>query len=421
MVHLPGRRVLHGVGLAAARARAAQLSFAGEVVVTSRAKIAELTAVDGTVLIPYAGEQRTVQELRAQNATLTAEDYALIRRALGGGKRGRTRARALLPLQCPSCAARLTHFEPARRPPYFAATANDSPHGAQCERAELEGPATASQQSMERDDDDAAAVVATELAAELAAEAAEHEPKENAPADATGPGAVYVIEEAGEDASDSAALRARLGLPPDATRVAHQPTGEHERALPDARALLTKALNRSIASHSQVRFRGQHYAVVSAAELHRHEDGELVAVYGRIWQGRWSEASGRLTLVAAPRTVQVWATAAVPRLVLGISPGEPVPPPVLRKPVPFIAFGKLKKLAEVCGIPVVRREYLVLLQPLDLAATRTRPSHTRSLSDLTDELDELLSSPLSVHPAHCVSAEAALVQAFSAGPEPASC
>lgn len=386
---------------------------------TSRAKIAELAAVDATVLVPYAGEQRTIRELQAQNVTLTAEDYALIRKALGGGKRGRARARALLPLRCAACDARLTHFEPARRPPYFAATENASAHGAHCEHvASFERPSEPGERGTENDghnEGDSAA-----LQAEHSAGPAE-QASSGATPPATGRATVYVIEEAPEPDADSVALRARLGLPCEVARVVQQPASEHERAVPDARALLTRALNRSVASGSGVRFRGQHYTIVSAAELHQHEDGELVAVFGRIWQGRWSEGSGRLTLVAAPRTVQVWATAAVPRLVLGIKPGDPIPPPVLRKPVPFIAFGRLKKLAEVCGIPVVRRECLVLLSPLELAATRSRTSPTRSLSELTDELDELLSSPLSVHPARCVSAEAAIVQSFYEGQEPASC
>jgi hypothetical protein len=80
----------------------------------------------------------------------------------------------------------------------------------------------------------------------------------------------------------------------------------------------------------------------------------------------------------------------------------------VRKPVPFIAFGRLKKLAEVCGIPVVRRDSLVLLQPLELAATKSRVARAPSLTDLTNELDELLASPLTVHSAACLGAESAI-------------
>ena len=99
---------------------------------TPRARIDATNAADPAVLIPYGNAQYTIGELVVLNVTLTAEDYRLIRSALGGGKRGRSRARELVPLKCPSCGCRLTHFDREGREPYFAATEADSAHGPRC-------------------------------------------------------------------------------------------------------------------------------------------------------------------------------------------------------------------------------------------------------------------------------------------------
>jgi len=420
--------------------------------VTSTAKIAELAAADATVPIPYAGEQFTVHELKARNVTLTAEDYTVIRNALGGGKRGRARARELVPLQCPYCACRLTHFEPAQRPPYFAPTTGSSEHRERCELRQAEDAAAlaADARALAADADApelavAADADAPEPAGDADDRALAEEPAELARAEviatsalevsdqssvsaeqvsapaALGDNMLYVIDDTSAHQSEGSSLRARLGIAPALRRDSDDPIGARTTELPDARELLTQALNRRVPDGSQVRFRGQRHAIVSASELHHHADGELVAVYGRICDASWSEVSGRLTLMAAPHTVQVWATAAVPRAVLGLRAGDPIKAPVLRKPVPFIAFGRLKKLAAVCGIPVIRRECLVMLLPLEHAtATPPFPSvRTPSLRAVTDELDQLLSAPLSVQPAPCASAEAAIVQAYASLPDDA--
>jgi hypothetical protein len=157
----------------------------------------------------------------------------------------------------------------------------------------------------------------------------------------------------------------------------------------------------------------------------------------------------------------------VPRALLGLRAGDPVEAPPLRRPAPFIAFGRLKKLAAVCGVPVIRSDLLVLLQPLDLVITPnstpcsepptfdppaalpseepstllsdevsalssdaasapepepialpTQPSPSAPAAphaprDLTDELDGLRFSPLSTLPAQFAIAKLAIVEALA--------
>jgi hypothetical protein len=134
--------------------------------------------------------------------------------------------------------------------------------------------------------------------------------------------------------------------------------------LADARQLLIQALNRALPTPCVVRYRGQDHAVVAAADLHQHDEGERVAVYGRLTESEWNAAAGRLTLKATQRTVQVWATAAAPRQLLQLASTDRLEAPVLSKPMPFLAFGTLRRLGPTCGIPVIRGDSLVLLQPL---------------------------------------------------------
>jgi hypothetical protein len=316
-----------------------------------------------------------------------------------------------VPLQCEYCECRLTHFEPADRPPYFAPTRSSAKHR-ECELRQADD-AVQPEPPAAVEPGPASGEALAEAGLEEIDAGAGQNGQDSAPA-ALEEQTLYAIEDTSAHEPNSSSWLPWLGIAPKVVGESDPLASERGIALPDARELLTLALNRRVPSDSQVRFFGQRYAIVSAAELHRRDDGELVAVYGRICDATWSAGSGRLTLIAAPRTVQVWATASVPRSVLGLRAGDPITEPSLLRPVPFIAFGRLKKLASVCGIPIIRRECFVLLLPL-AHATMTPPIpsvRTTSLSDLTDELDQLLSAPLSVQPAQFVSAEAAIAQEY---------
>lgn len=330
-----------------------------------RARIAELSPESATLQIPYAGEQRALSELKAQNVTLTAEDYTAIRLSLGGGKRGRQRARELVPVECPACDCRLTHFERGGRAAYFSATDAHAAHGAQC-----------------------AAVPPARTEVETARTEVPSAPAEVEACAAHAPTSHYQIGQIGQNGQigpigqidDASTLRASSALPgqqalradgltvlaPDATR------------LPDARELLIHALNRALPADSVVRFQGQDYVVRAAADLHQLHDGAQVAVYGRVSAASWNQESGRLTLRAVPQTVQVWATAGVPRALLQVDESQRIEAPVLLRAVPFLAFGRLKKLGPVCGIPVFRRDCFVLLHPSALTAARPQPASASS-------------------------------------------
>jgi hypothetical protein len=303
---------------------------------TSRAQIAALATLDGELVLPYRGEQRTVTELLTRSAIFSPDDYSAVRLALGGGKPGRLRARRQVPLTCPRCATPLTHFERAGRPAYFAAQHKHSPHGPHCDR---EPAPEADIVSMPR----------------------------VAPVAPSPQATCYLIGEPTQ--ADTAA---------DVVPLA------------DGFELLTLALHRALPPACDVSFQGQRYSIVSCAEVQQREDGDSVALYGRVSGAEWNQASGRLTLLAKPASVQVWATASLPRALLGLAPGHRVEAPHLPKPVPFLVFGTLKKLAGVWGVPVIRRDALVLLQPLALSAAQTARQAELSAA-LTRELDELLS------------------------------
>lgn len=306
---------------------------------TSRARIAALTHADAELLIPHRGEPRPLAVLHAERATLTPEEYSAVRLFLGGGKRGRARARELVPLACPGCACRLTHFERSGKPAYFAPTVATSVHGAHCDEG----------------------TVASQAPAPLTAEL---------PPSALTPGVEV----------------------PLLYSIDAQPTDERACPIADAGALLVQALNRAVPAGSQVQVGGRTYAIVAAADLHLRSDGDAVAVYGRLSEAEWNEQSGRLTLRATPRTVQIWATAGVPRALLGFALGEAVEAPLIRKPVPFLVFGTLRKLAGVCGIPVIRSTSIELLQPLTFSLRVLSAEAGEAAAALADELDELLSS-----------------------------
>jgi hypothetical protein len=366
---------------------------------TSRAQIAPLTKTDPALVIPYRGEQWPLGTLQARGVTFTAEDYKVIRQALGDGKRGRARARELVPLQCPRCACRLTLFDRSGREPYFAPTDDGASHGPECDVDAPIEPARSGTRvsvseavvvSVRPPDHDASSPLPIATDARRARTIA----ASDAPGAAIGAASAAdtIVRQATSDASPAAAspefvppsdLGDRAIEPADyvihdtsvpsprralhpalATPVELAEDAQHATVLAGARELLTLALNRAVPPNSRVCFRGQRYAITPAAELHRLRDGEQVAVYGRLTELEWNEAFGRLTLRATPKTVQVWATSAAPRRLLALEAGTPIGAPVLRRPVPFLAFGTLKKLNAVCGIPVVRSDMLTLLQPL---------------------------------------------------------
>lgn len=396
----------------------------------SRAKIGALAKTDPALLVPYGGEQRAIGELQALGVALTPEDYRAIRESFGGGKRGRTRARELVPLECPACETRLTHFDRSGREPYFAASAESSSHGPHCYAvdaipggepvvdaaakdqtvtapADLRSPESstppAEPQVAEGSDtvfDDALvaealatadrgdqALVSDEPAVdELLAQAddnieelvpdedegEERVTEELVPEDLVPEGRVlgeaYYFVGAGPDLLAKADLKSRLGIgsggPTEAVPAGATPA--------DARELLIQALNRALPTHSTIHFRGQDHAVVAAGDVHHHEEGAPLAVYGRFTEAEWHGAAGRLVLKATTRSVQVWATSAVPRRLFQVDSNREISTPVLSKPVPFLAFGTLKKLGPTCGIPVFRSDSLVLLQPLTLPARESR-------------------------------------------------
>jgi len=417
----------------------------------SRAKIGTLAKTDPALLVPYGGEQRAIGELQALGVTLTPEDYRAIRQSLGGGKRGRARARELVPLECPSCEIRLTHFERNGREPYFAATSESSAHGPHCDVIQ---PALAPETSARLDADrELAAAVAEAIDAATARRAQQDDEavatalpaqagvsalaEVSAPADVTArsedvttlsdddleftaegfsgetaqadgtpvllrarteqppasphtpvfarapEGALrqrgversveettfYFISGTPEPSAGAQRL-ARLGLASPTRSEVSAPAEPRGTLLADARQLLIQGLNRALPTPSVVHYRGQDYAVVAAAELHEFNDGERVAVYGRFSEAEWNDASGRLTLKATPRSVQVWATSAVPRQLLQVESTAALEPPVLAKPVPFLAFGTLRRLGPTCGIPVIRSDSLVLLQALTASLSR---------------------------------------------------
>lgn len=395
----------------------------------SRAKIGTLAKTDPALLVPYGGEQRAIGELQALGVALTPEDYRAIRESFGGGKRGRTRARELVPLACPACETRLTHFDRSGREPYFAASSDSSSHGPHCyaldaipggeqvvDAAAKEQTVTAPadhrspESSAQPDEPQVAegsdtvfddALVAEALAEQVLGtrEPVSQEPagqellaqpdetrellsdedegdecvtEELVPEDLVPEervlGEAYYFVGAGPDLLGKAELKTRLGIdrggPTDAAPEGATPA--------DARELLIQALNRALPSHATIHFRGQDHAVVAAGDVHSHSDGAPLAVYGRFTEAEWHGAAGRLVLKATTRTVQVWATSAVPRRLFQVEGNREISTPVLAKPVPFLAFGMLKKLGPTCGIPVFRSDSLVLLQPLSLPARESR-------------------------------------------------
>jgi hypothetical protein len=211
-------------------------------------------------------------------------------------------------------------------------------------------------------------------------------------------GEAYFFVGAGPDLLANAELKSRLGIdgggPIDAAPAGATPVA--------ARELLIQALNRALPSHSTVHFRGQDHAVVAAGDVHLHEDGAPLAVYGRFTEAEWHAAAGRLVLKATTRSVQVWATSAVPRRLFQVEENREISTPTLSKPVPFLAFGTLKKLGPTCGIPVFRSDSLVLLQALSLPARESRDTwidvaEQDGLTLLPSQSD--LGLPESQHPA----------------------
>ncbi|MDB4973487.1 MAG: hypothetical protein JWN48_1828 [Myxococcaceae bacterium] len=309
---------------------------------TSRAKLAGHGKADHNTLIPYGGEQRRLCELEA--VLLTPQDYSAIRRSLGGGKRGRARASELMSLHCPGCGCRLSHIERSGRSAHFAPTRAGSAHGPQCDPSEASVEPVSSEGS-------------------------------------------------GREPVHAEAVHGELSSKQSAVVLPAAPIDAGPIEVTDALQLLVQALNRVVPSLTKVRYREQEHTLVAAADLHRLEDGAAVAVYGRLCEAEWNQQSGRLTLRATPRTVQVWATAGAPRALLRLALGQRIQAPELPKPVPFLVFGTLRKLASVCGIPVIRSEAMVLLQPLHAPAFVQTPEQAKLEAELTDELDALLSEP----------------------------
>ncbi|MEY4508800.1 MAG: hypothetical protein RLZZ450_922 [Pseudomonadota bacterium] len=387
----------------------------------SRAKIGTLAKTDPALLVPYGGAKRAIGELQALGVALTPEDYRAIRESFGGGKRGRARARELVPLECPACEARLTHFDRSGREPYFAASAEGSSHGPHCyaagatagndqvvaaakdqtvtapadepsaqehepllaglhaedPRASTGSDAVGAEELLSEeltaqdlviDDLAAEELVAEGTVAEDGGDGSEASFLDGDAASALAAGETYYFVAGGADERALGELKSRLGI----GTAAVLPTAPRGTELADARELLIQALNRAVPARCTINFRGQDHAVVADSDVHAYEDGAQLAVYGRFTEAEWHAASGRLVLKATPRTVQVWATSSVPRRLFQVASNREITTPVLNKPVPFLAFGTLKKLGPTCGMPVFRSDSLVLLQSLSLPARESR-------------------------------------------------
>jgi len=419
----------------------------------SRAKIGTLAKTDPALLVPYGGEQRAIGELQALGVTLTPEDYRVIRQALGGGKRGRARARELVPLKCPSCESRLTHYERNGREPYFAAANEGSAHGPHCDviqaapadavaeviQASLASEASAREQSppasggtagFDGAERTATAPVSTDATEEVIAlsdddlelgwsppervDTPQSSPPAPVPAGGSSETTFYFISGAPEPSAGALRL-ARLGLGSPPPSEAEPQTVPRGIQLGDARQLLIQALNRALPTPCVVRYRGHDHAVVAAADLHERVEGERVAVYGRLTESEWNAQAGRLTLKATQRTVQVWATAAAPRQLLQVESTDRLEAPVLSKPMPFLAFGTLRRLGPTCGIPVIRGDSLVLLQPLTAGLREPSAEQVAAQDGLTVESLDELGEPRDSEPA--VPRDSELYELFDGEPD----